>query len=308
MTALSPPYFIPIQRNVLIDSSVFKQALLNGGGTLGKIHVDSTDYQHNIQDQYYSVNVTVGEKSFKMFLDTGSYYSWIRGSACSAPSGDTSCRGQNIDPNHPSLTNLNSPNIPIYYGDGSSVTARIYRTNMAMNFNNLTSIGIQVGVTHVSSKQGNSFDGLLGLAYASTATIDSTYDSGNSNFFNQIGFSSSQQTFGMFLSVNDVGSELSLGGINTARYTGSLIKVPRYHGHGLWQLDMTNSIWSTTGSSITGGTLDKYKKRLTIDSGTSFIVLDTYPADRINAAIGATGTNGANIPCSKAQTGFNALI
>ncbi|KAF8523163.1 aspartic peptidase domain-containing protein [Hysterangium stoloniferum] len=97
------------------------------------------------------------------------------------------------------------------------------------------------------------------------------------NFVNQ-GLASE---FGLFLTPNSVGNaELTLGGADTTKFTGSLTFISQPSSDGNWELP-------STSIAVNGKTTSTLNKRRTIifDSGTSSLCLDQQTTEAIYAMI-----------------------
>ncbi|KAJ3139734.1 hypothetical protein HK101_003619 [Irineochytrium annulatum] len=139
--------------------------------------------------------------------------------------------------------------------------------------------------------------GLMGLAYASISNIASASASSNTNFIDALNLSPNE--FGFYLSnaADSDEGEFTLGGTDPSRHTGEFTYIP-LNSKTYWQASFsgaTYAIGSKTGSLV-GPTTNFIS-----DTGTTLIILDTAPANAINAAIGASSSG--EISCSVAKTG-----
>ncbi|KAG8854792.1 hypothetical protein FRB96_007321 [Tulasnella sp. 330] len=150
--------------------------------------------------------------------------------------------------------------------------------------------GMYLITNQTSAFDRDQFDGIMGMG----ATA--------SGFFASVVKQGLPAIFSMYLTPNASGktAELTLGGIDTTKFTGSLTyaAVPSWSGS-TWQL-------TSTGITVNGVSTTALKKTRTVifDSGTSNILLDKTTAEAIYAGIsssitaysGEPGTYG--IPCS----------
>lgn len=144
------------------------------------------------------------------------------------------------------------------------------------------------GVTVTGLIDGAYFDGLMGLAFPTLAQI-------NNNPITGALISSSQMSpsvFALWLGdINNLEGELDIGGLNAARYVGSI----RYYA-------VTEYTWWVCAlSSVKYGRLtDKTGSAAIFDSGTSLIGGPTASINAINREIGATSVGGGiyAVPCS----------
>jgi len=132
------------------------------------------------------------------------------------------------------------------------------------------------------------FDGLLGMGYV-TISVDHV----TPVWYNIISQGLvSDPVFAFWLAQNPsatVGGELSLGGVDASRYTGSISYAP-LTSETYWQFALDD--WQLGGSSLgwcTSGCVG------ICDSGTSLIVGPTIKIDALNLKLGATIVNGEGI-------------
>jgi len=159
------------------------------------------------------------------------------------------------------------------------------------------------GVAFVAAK----FDGILGLAFV-TISVDHVtpvwYNIMNQGLV-------SQNLFGVWLSKTpnlQEGGEILFGGINSARYTGSLNYIPLI-SETYWEFDVDDFLQGGVSLGWCNGTKNGECKAIA-DTGTSLI---TGPTDQINAlnkALGAIVVHGEGIfpNCDILQTGPTITI
>ncbi|CAE6436821.1 unnamed protein product [Rhizoctonia solani] len=193
-------------------------------------------------DLLWAGTTTIGTpgQSFLIDFDTGSADLWVPSSSCRT----SECSPHNkYTASSSSTSKSQSGTFSIQYGDGSTASGPVY------------SDSVTVGGLSVTSFASDPEDGIMGLAFNAISSIgkptfiDNLYSEGKI----------SAPTFAFHLATT--GSELYLGGVNTAKYTGSITYVPL----------TSKTYWLTTDSSSVGTTVG-YSGVMIIDSGTTIIV------------------------------------
>ncbi|KAG8724397.1 Type I transmembrane sorting receptor [Ceratobasidium sp. 395] len=183
-------------------------------------------------DLLWAGTITIGTpgQSFLIDFDTGSADLWVPSSSCTS----SGCSP------HKKYTAASSST-----GKKQTGTFSISATNQY--FSPVTS--------ESSSFASDPEDGIMGLAFSSISSIDKpTFVE---NLFTQKKISALIFAFRLATS----GSELYLGGVDSAKYTGTITYVPL----------TSKTYWLTTGSSSVGSTVG-YSGAMIIDSGTTIIV------------------------------------
>ncbi|KAI8814933.1 aspartic peptidase domain-containing protein [Cladochytrium replicatum] len=231
------------------------------------------------QDYVYYVTTTFGNgQTFSMDLDTGSSDTWVRGASCT--SSDGSCTGSKLSTSDSTLTSAGA-SFSTSYGSGS-VSGKIYKGPVAIGGAKASSLYFGVS-TKETGFSGN--DGLIGLGYKSLSQIASSV-SGQTNFFDALGFTGANNVFAFYLSNAADGDfgEVTFGGVDTTKYSGT-IKYAPLTSQTYWEFSFSGSTF-TVGSS-TGNLYKSYPSAIA-DTGTSLVILETSVANAINKAIGAT--------------------
>ncbi|KAJ3274385.1 hypothetical protein HDV01_002989 [Terramyces sp. JEL0728] len=255
----------------------------------------------NVNNLFYKADIVVGtNQKLSIDLDTGSSDLWVRGSQCN-DNGDGSCTGSSVDTSDSNLADQGQT-YSVKYGSGS-VDGEIYTADVSVAGAKVQSLPIGVGTT----LQGfaNQADGLLGLGFDSISQISKALGK-SANFFDGLGYTGQQNVFSFYLSDSKDGDngEVTFGGIDSSKYTGSINYVP-LNSETYWQFDATDLTYNIGGQ--TGAVGDSsYSTDAISDTGTSLIILGQSAADGINNAIGATfdSSQGAyTIDCGVAQSG-----
>ncbi|KAJ3128396.1 hypothetical protein HK100_009190 [Physocladia obscura] len=237
--------------------------------------VDNSNY-------LYTALASLNNQTFAFNLDTGSSDTWIRGPSCSSPDGSCGVAGQvsfnTTSANNTGLTWTAS------YGVGS-VSGRIFYGAASLGG---LEVNMNFGVTTQETSMGNS-DGILGLAYSSINQI------GGGNFVSVANISS----FSFYLSnmADGDNGELTINGVDTTKYTGSLQYIPISLNQ-WYTFDPAGGAFIVNGARIP---LTNDGSTAIADTGTSLLLVPSNISSAINNAIGAT-VEGV-IPCSVANTG-----
>ncbi|THU88980.1 acid protease [Dendrothele bispora CBS 962.96] len=208
------------------------------------------------QDLEWAGKISIGTpgQSFLIDFDTGSSDLWVPSSSCTS---STCSSKDKYTASSSSTSKKQSGSFSIQYGDGSTVSGPVYTETVTVAGVKATSQKFSPVTTLSSTFADDPIDGILGLAYPTISNL-------NSNpFFNtamQQGTVKAGE-FGMFLSQS--GSELFLGGTNSAKFSGT----PEFH-----DVDTSTGFWQITGGSIKGNGKTAVSNFDTIiDSGTTIM-------------------------------------
>ncbi|KAH9929050.1 acid protease [Epithele typhae] len=227
--------------------------------------------------------------TFLIDFDTGSSDLWVPSSAC------TSCGShKKYNPARSSTSSKKSGTFEIGYGDGSSASGPIYTDTVTVGGIKATGQYFSAVTTESSEFTSDVVDGLMGLAFPQLSNLK------HKPFFNTA-FSqgtAKQNVFGFKLATT--GSELYLGGTNSALYTGAL----EYHpvspsSLGFWQI--TGASAFANGARVASGF------QTVIDSGTTIMYGPPAAVKAFYAAVpGAKVFDAANglyqYPCARAPS------
>ncbi|CAE6443142.1 unnamed protein product [Rhizoctonia solani] len=269
------------------------------GRAIGPASGSLTNYFNGTDLQWYG-NFQAGTppQTFKVIFDTGSPWFIVPSTSC----GST-CAGQSAFDGTKSstFTDLKTPRT-VRFGTGGGVQP--VGGNLAMNLNlvqdRLTFFGLDAGLTQfyeIINKTGpiinnSPWDGIVGMMnHRNGSVFQNLVDGGLDPLFS---------VYFAPKSVNNGAGELTLGGINPKRYTGSVIYSPlAFPNANLWQLN-------STGLVVNGKTTSLLSTPQTwiFDSGTSNLVLPKNLAEAIYALVSPeivpVGTLGAyGIACNK---------
>ncbi|KAF8593697.1 acid protease [Ceratobasidium sp. AG-I] len=205
-------------------------------------------------DLLWAGTITIGTpgQSFLIDFDTGSADLWVPSSSCTS-SGCSPHKKYTASSS--STSTKKTGTFSISYGDGSTASGPIYTDTVTVAGLSATSQYFSPVTSESSSFSSDPEDGILGLAFSSISAIgqptliETLYSQGKI----------SSPTFAFRLATS--GSELYLGGVDTAKYTGTIT----------YAALTSKTYWLTTGSSSVGSTLG-YSGAMIIDSGTTIIV------------------------------------
>ena len=224
----------------------------------------------NIQDVEYFGDVYIGTpgQPFKVIFDTGSSNLWVPSATCS------DCTSPNSFNTSASST-YQSENNPfsITYGSGE-VSGSFDKDSVTLA--NLTATNVVFGLASQEQGFGATFDGLLGLGFPALSTNE--VKTVLQSFVEQNLIEKHSFAFYLTEESGQAGSEITLGDVNPARYTGDFHYV-NLQQENYWTIAIDSiSLGSTTFNGTTG----------IVDTGTSLIVgpasvldpiLEEFPED-----------------------------
>jgi cathepsin D len=271
----------PVTRDNYKNSDAYLYAKFAGTGS-----VPITDYE---DAQYYGP-ITLGTppQTFNVVFDTGSSNLWIPSSKCTPL--DLACKNHNKYTATASSTyKKNGTTFAIQYGTGA---VSGFLSEDVLNFGGLEVTGQtfgeatnEPGIVFVVAK----FDGILGMAYVSISV-----DNVTPVWYNIISQGLvSQQVFSFWLSQDSTetpGGELTLGGVDSTRYTGDFSYAPLTN-ETYWEFSVDD--FALGGTSL--GWCSGSPCSAICDSGTSLIVGPSKLVNALNRKLGAIVENGEGI-------------
>ncbi|KAG8697413.1 Type I transmembrane sorting receptor [Ceratobasidium sp. 395] len=246
------------------------------------------------QDELWAGTISIGTpaQSFLIDFDTGSADLWVPSSSCTSEGCTTHSK---YSSSKSSTSSKKSGTFSISYGDGSTASGPIYSDTVTVAGLSATGQYFSPVTSESSSFSSDPSDGIMGLAFSSISSIGApTYIE---NLYSQGKISS--PTFGFRLASS--GSELYLGGVDTAKYTGTITYASL----------TSKTYWLTSGSAGAGSTT-AYTGAMIIDSGTTLVVGPTSSVSSFWSKIGgkacSTSVCGASgyytFPCSSPPSVF----
>ncbi|XP_074119069.1 chymosin-like [Sminthopsis crassicaudata] len=230
----------------------------------------------NFLDSQYFGKIYIGTppQEFTVVFDTGSSNLWVPSVYCSS----AACQNhQRFSPSESSTFQSTQEPLSIQYGTGSMEGVLGYDTVIVSGIVDPDQI---FGLS--TQEPGNiftysEFDGILGLGYPSLAEDQATPVFDNMMRKHLV----AQNLFSVYMSRNGQGSMLTLGGIDSSYYTGSLHWVP-ITVQGYWQFSVDSITVDGQVVACDGGC------QAILDTGTSLLVGPSYDISNIQSVIGAT--------------------
>jgi len=247
-------------------------------------------YLSDYEDAQYYGPVTLGTppQNFSVCFDTGSSNLWVPSSKC--PISNIACRThKRYDSAKSSTYVANGTDFSIQYGSGA-VSGFISQDTLGMGGLNVVKQQFgealhEPGITFVAAK----FDGILGMAFV-TISVDHVTPVWYNILAQKL---VSQPIFSFWLSQTqsqNMGGELTLGGVDSKRYTGTINYAP-LTSETYWEFMVSD--FQLHGQSLkwcaSGGC------KAICDSGTSLIVGPSKEVDALNKQLGAKVINGEGI-------------
>lgn len=257
----------------LFSSSLTKRAAASGSDSL----VDDSN-----ERWYGTIEVGTPPHTFTIDCDTGSTDFFLPGPSC----GDA-CSGHEIyNPNISSTAEPLGKKFVLEYNDGSMAAGDLYTdTVLLAGFKaSAQTLGVASLYSYGLSSENFGADGLMGMAFESVSEYGA-----NSVFQTLVSQGAVPEPVFAFKLASS-GSELYVGGVNSALYRGPFTYVPVTQ-QGYWQ--------------VTGDTIGINGKEIVnafsaiVDSGTTLILGDTSYVRQLYAVINATEVGGGvySLPC-----------
>ncbi|KAJ3008864.1 hypothetical protein HKX48_008309 [Thoreauomyces humboldtii] len=264
-----------------VPQAISKAASLKAAASTG------TEPLANVGNEEFYGPATIGGQTLQMLYDTGSSDVWVPDASKSSLPGKNK-----YSPSKSSTYKKIGDAFNIQYGSGSAVGTTASDTVTvggitvkAQVFGDVTSEG--------TNPQASDFDGILGMGFTTIASDKST------TFFENAVSQGAVATpeFGFFLASEATGSELTLGGADTTKFTGEVTYVP-IDQPGYWQFGLKDIAYG-------GKSVSPSLKEAIADTGTSLVVGPSADVTAINKLIGATLNSQEGvytIDCSKRTT------
>ncbi|KAI0677640.1 acid protease [Trametes maxima] len=213
--------------------------------------------------------ITIGNpgQNFTMDFDTGSSDLWVPAAACQ------SCSNHSLyDPAKSSSSTKYNGTFAIHYGDGSTASGTPYSDTVTVGGVAATNQVFAAVTKESSSFSSDPSDGVFGLGFPQLSNLRST------PFFHTA-LKQGTAPEGIFaFKLDQTGSELFIGGTNTALYTGDV----EYH-------NVTNTVgfWQIGGAAVAlQGTALASGFDTIIDSGSTIITAPPAAAAAFWAGVG----------------------
>jgi len=245
-----------------------------------------TDYQ---DAQYYGpISIGTPAQDFTVLFDTGSSNLWVPSTQC------TNCNPAKPTYNHAASTTYvaNGTAFAIQYGSGSCTGFLSEDTVQLAGFTITNVTFAEVTYEPGDVFQRSKFGGLFGMAFQQIA-VDNVVPPFNVMIQQNL---VAEPAFGFWLSNKPSllkhGGEITLGGVDQSRFTGSLFTVP-VKSQVWWEIQIDGIFGN---GALVSGPIDGV-----VDSGTSLLAMPTKMAEAFNAQLGCTPN-----PLDKSECIFNA--
>lgn len=235
-----------------------------------------------------TISVGTPAVSYKVDFDTGSSDLFLPASTC----GSTCSGHTKYNPSSSSTSKALGKSFSLSYGDGSTVSGKQYKDTVKIAGLTATSQTLGAATKYSSGFSSANFpaDGLMGMGFQSISDY-------NAPPVFQTLVSEGQTTSSVFaFKLAESGSELTIGGLNSALYSGTPIYTDVTQ-EGYWQIDF--DALKVGSKSVAGSTA------AIVDSGTTLVIVSTSAAaafyQQIPGSADASNTVGAGFytfPCS----------
>ncbi|KAG8753205.1 Type I transmembrane sorting receptor [Ceratobasidium sp. 428] len=220
------------------------------------------------QEELWAGKITIGTppQEFLVDFDTGSADLWVPNAECTTGG----CKGhKTFDVSKSSTVKPQSGNFSISYGDGSTSSGPIFADTVTVAGLTVKDQFLSAVTAESDSFAQDPSDGLMGLAFSSISNMGKPTPIENMKSAGII----ESATFAFKLA--STGSELFIGGTNSALFTGDITFSPL----------TSKTFWLTNGAA-TAGDQEAYSGGMIIDSGTTLIV---GPKDSVDSFWKAAG-------------------
>ncbi|KAG2132860.1 aspartic peptidase domain-containing protein [Suillus bovinus] len=249
----------------------------------GKIEVGTPP--HTFTSLHFRLDFTTYDALMRVppvDCDTGSTDFFLPGPTC----GDA-CSGHEIyNPNSSSSAKPLGKSFMDEYGDGSMATGDLYTDTVSLaGFNaSAQTLGVASLYSYGLSSENFGADGMMGMAFKSISEY------GADSVFQTLVSQGAVPEPVFAFKLASSGSELYVGGVNSALYRGPFTYIPVTQ-QGYWQV--TGDAIGINGKDIIDGF------SAIVDTGTTLILGDTSYVSQLYAAINATEVGGGvySLPC-----------
>ncbi|KAJ2960292.1 hypothetical protein NQZ79_g4322 [Umbelopsis isabellina] len=235
-------------------------------GTKSKLNVDSSSVSVENEDFSYVASVGVGSQTFSLIVDTGSSNTWVGAGTKYSPGSTSKSTGDSVS---------------VSYGSGS-FSGKEYTDSVTLG--SLTITGQSIGdATTASGFDG--VDGIIGFGPTDlteeTVSGQSTVPTVMDNALKE-GLISTEVLGVYFAPISGSSTtanngELTLGGVDSTKYTGSLTYTPitsSSPANAYWGIDVSGISYGS--KSVSSGTLSGI-----VDTGTTLIYIQTAAYDSL---------------------------
>lgn len=256
------------------------------------------------EETLYYANVTMGTpaQNLRMHIDTGSSDLWVNvaDSGLCRGSGNLCAVSGTYAPNSSSTYSYVNSLFNISYVDGSGSSGDYVKD--VLRIGGATLNGQQFGVGYTSSSQ----QGIMGIGYAANEAIVEYQSETYANIPQHMMQAGLINTNAYSLWLNDLDASrgsILFGGVNTAKYTGSLETLPIVKESGVYA-EFVIALTSVGMNGKQGSVASNVNTAALLDSGSSLMYLPDEVAQKIYTLTGATYSNeqsAAFIDCAMAH-------
>src|SRR5438128_11763474 len=238
-------------------------------------------------DTIYYATIKVADQQFQVAFDTGSYDLWVPGISCSDPV----CINHNrFDPSKSATFEPTDKNFTFKYYDGKTADVDIGYDTVSIGGKTAKNQVFGVAKAVTFGKSNLSFDGIMGMGPGKYGQLQ------NVTLFHQLIEQGAvkDSVFGIYFDrINDStssDSEVTLGGVDTSKFTGDLVYNNLVPNASHWQISLDDLI-------VNGSPLGFKVRTANIDTGTSYITIPETDLTTLNGCI-----NGNIITMKKLKT------
>ena len=238
-------------------------------------------------DTIYYATIKIAGQQFQVAFDTGSYDLWVPGISCSDPV----CINHNrFDPSKSATFEPTDKNFTFKYHDGKTADVDIGYDTVSIGGKTAKNQVFGVAKAVTFGKSNLSFDGIMGMGPGKYGQLQ------NVTLFHQLIEQGAvkDSVFGIYFDrINDStssDSEVTLGGVDTSKFTGDLVYNNLVPNASHWQISLDDLI-------VNGSPLGFKDRTANIDTGTSYITIPETDLTTLNGCI-----NGNIITMKKLKT------
>nr|POF14855.1 putative aspartic-type endopeptidase opsb [Quercus suber] len=237
------------------------------------------------EETLYFMNVTIGTppQSLRLHIDTGSSDLWVNTDSSSLCDGNTCAESGTYEANSSSTYSYINSAFDISYLDGSGSTGDYVRD--VVQFGGITLDDQQFGIGYSSSSK----EGILGIGYPTNEVAvaffgDQPYANVPANLVDH-GYINTN-AYSLWLNDLDASTgSILFGGVNTAKYTGSLQSVPVIKEYGYY-LELVIALTAVGHNGNATSIASNQAIPALLDSGSSLMYLPETIALGVFAALG----------------------